>query len=65
MQNVSHHQSMLWSSHEEGREQGRREEKIETVKKSLHKGLELSIIAEPTGLSLTEIQDIQKQQTKV
>ncbi len=61
MQNVSYHKSMLWSSHEEGREQGRREEKIEMVKKSLQKGLEFSMIAELTGLSLPEIREIQQQ----
>ena len=65
MQNVSYHESMLWSSREEGREKGHREgrlsEKTETVKKSLQQGLDVSLIAKITDLSVAEIQRIQEE----
>ena len=72
MQNVSYHESMLWSSREEGREkgmvegreEGRLSEKTETVRKSLQQGLDLSIIATITGLTVAEIQQIQEQLQK-
>lgn len=61
MQNVSYRKSMLWSSRVQGIEEGERNARIEMVKKSLAKGLELSLIAEVTGLSLLEIQEIEKE----
>ncbi len=64
MQNVSYHESMLWSSHEEGREKGRFDEKAETVRKSLQQGLEVSVIAKITDLSIVEIQQIQERLTE-
>jgi len=57
MQSVSYHESMLWSSHEEGRVA----EKVETVRKSLQHGLELSVIANITDLTIAEIQQIRQQ----
>ncbi len=57
MQSVSYHESMLWSSHEEGR----LTEKVVTVRKSLQQGLELPIIAKITDLTIAEIQQIQEQ----
>lgn len=61
MQNVSYHESMLWSSREEGREKGRLDEKTETVRKSLQQGLDVSVIAKITDLSVAEIQRIQEE----
>ncbi len=57
MHGVSYHESMLWSSHEEGR----LTEKVVTVRKSLQQGLELPIIAKITDLTIAEIQQIQEQ----
>ena len=45
---------------QQGLEQGIKQSKIETAKKSLEKNLPLETISEITGLSIKEIQDLNK-----
>jgi predicted transposase/invertase (TIGR01784 family) len=69
MDNMSYQASMLWSSKEEGRLEGRLEGqkegiekgKQEIVKNSLQQGLDLTIIASITGLSIEEIRTIRDE----
>ncbi|WP_417908972.1 Rpn family recombination-promoting nuclease/putative transposase [Candidatus Electronema sp. PJ] len=56
MQNVSYQQSMLWSSHEEGRH----EEKIAIARNLLAHGIAIEVITASTGLSSGEIAALQK-----
>jgi predicted transposase/invertase (TIGR01784 family) len=67
MDNMSYHASMIWSSQQEGRlegiqegmEKGREENQLTMVKNSLQQGLEVTVIAAITGLSVEEIKKIQ------
>ena len=67
MDNLSYHASMLWSYKEEGKlegmeegiQKGHEERTRAIVNKSLQQGLDLTIIASITGLSVEKIQKIQ------
>lgn len=61
MQNVSYQQSMLWSSREEGRDEGKHEEKIAIARSLLAHGIALEVIAASTGLSGRELTSLQEQ----
>lgn len=65
MQNVSYQQSMLWSSKEEGMEEGRlvgkHEAKIAIARNLLAHNIPLEVIAASTGLSGGEIAALQKR----
>jgi len=50
----------LQQGREQGLEQGIKQSKIEIAKKSLEKNLPLETISEITGLSIKEIQDLNK-----
>ncbi|XCN72047.1 MAG: hypothetical protein Q3M24_17290 [Candidatus Electrothrix aestuarii] len=45
-------------------EKGRKEEKIMIARKSLQRGLEIEVIAEITGLSVSEVQLLQDSMQK-
>lgn len=61
MQNLSYHESMLWSSWQEGKQEGKLEEKRHVVKNSLQHGLDVETIARITGLSCEDIRKIQQE----
>lgn len=50
--------SIKWSAKEEGREEGREEGKEEVARSMKHKGLNNSLIAECTGLSIEQIEKL-------
>ena len=60
--------TMLKGSREEGieigRKEGKKENKIEIAKNMLKKGMEISIIAEITELSVEEIEKLKKNSEK-
>lgn len=58
MQNMSYQQSMLWSSREEGRDKGRREEKIVIARNLLKHGATPELVAASTGLSFEDIDSL-------
>lgn len=60
MQNMSYQQSMLWSSREEGRGEGRREEKIAIARNLLEHGAASELVAASTGLSFEEIDSLRQ-----
>jgi predicted transposase/invertase (TIGR01784 family) len=60
MQNMSYQQSMLWSSREEGRGEGRREEKIAIARNLLEHGTSPELVAASTGLSFEEIDSLRQ-----
>lgn len=60
MRNVSHHESMLWSSQEEGRQAGKQEERLALAKKALRQGLDTLMISSLTGLDHEEIRKIRQ-----
>lgn len=66
MDNMSYRASMLWSSRQEGIQQGReegiQERTIAIVKNSLQQGIEITLISAITGLSIEEIQKIQNKE---
>ena len=61
MLNMSYQQSMLWSSKEEGRTEGKYEEKIAIARNLLAHGVALSVIAASTGLSEEEIAKLRQE----
>ena len=78
MKNVSYHESMLWSSREEGKlegkqegkkegkqegkQEGKKEERLVVARKALQQGLDMQTISSLTGLSRDEIQRIQEHE---
>ncbi len=56
MDNLSYQESMLWSSHEEGRQA----ERLETARRMLQEGLSIEMIVTCTGLTHEEIEPLQE-----
>ena len=65
MDNESYHNSMIWSSRQEGRiegrDEGRYERDLEVIRNSLEAGLPLETIAVITQLDVSEIEQIKEQ----
>ena len=59
MQNVSYQESMLWSSREEVKYEGKREEKMDTARKMLRDHLPPETIMKYTGLSKGDIEQLE------
>ncbi|WP_417913587.1 Rpn family recombination-promoting nuclease/putative transposase [Candidatus Electronema sp. JM] len=64
MLNMSYQQSMLWSSKEEGRTEGKYEEKIAIARNLLAHGVASAVIAASTGLSEEEIAKLRQRAVK-
>lgn len=64
MQNMSYKQSMLWSSREEGKEEGKLEEKNTIARNLLAHDVPLEVIAASTGLSVDEIKQLQHEEER-
>jgi len=62
MQNVSYKKSMLWSSREEGKEEGKYEEKFAIARNLLAHHVALDVIVASTGLSREEIAQLQEEE---
>ena len=45
----------------EGRKEGEREAKLETARKLLDKGIDIEIIADVTGLSVEELEELKRK----
>ena len=69
MEDERHHNSMVWSRHEEarqegireGREEGRQDEKIELVKSALQEGFPIESIALITKLDVNDVRRIEQE----
>jgi len=60
LDNLSYHKSVLWSSREEGRSEGKQEERLAVARKALDQGLDIQTISALTELTREELLKIQK-----
>ncbi|PID60914.1 hypothetical protein CSB45_00135 [candidate division KSB3 bacterium] len=60
MENVSYRQSLLWSSYEEGRQEGIEQGKLETARTMLHAHVPIDTIIAYTGVSREEVETLQR-----
>ena len=61
LKNLRDWYSMQKTARTEGKEEGHKEEKIETALKMLKKGLDFELISELTGLSMEDVNKLQEQ----
>jgi len=61
MENETYHNSMVWSFREEGRQEGRQNEKIEVIRKAFQGDVPVETIAMLTDMEIDDIMQVKQQ----